>query len=208
MLNDARYITGGDDESYDGSVSDSLFSMDYYREKARQFQQTMNQVDEAMRAANIAYNANISPEVNAQLLDLQNEFLAKRAQFRVTAEAINAGASVINSAGGRFPQLSIPQTLGLGPLVLPLAAIAAIGVAVGLITWGAQFVSGVNERLMYARQVQGLTPAQQNELNVATAKAKAAQNAMGWLTGGYGSLVKYGLYGLAAFLAWKAWQNR
>lgn len=207
MLSEALY-TGGDDESYTGDVSESVFSLDYYRNKARQFQETMNHVDEAMRAANIAYNANISPEVNADLLRLQNEFLDKRAQFRYTAEAINAGAAVINAAGGRFPQLSIPQTLEALPLVLPLAAIAALAGAAALITWGAQFVSGVNERLMYARQVQGLTPAQQNELNVATAKAKAAASGIGFLGGNVGTYVKWGLIGVAGYMLWHAFEDR
>ena len=49
MLGDAG--TDNSDASYTGDVSDSSFSLDYYRQKAREFQGVLNQVDANAQAA-------------------------------------------------------------------------------------------------------------------------------------------------------------
>ncbi len=161
----------------DTSEDPSVFSLDYYRNKAREFQLSMVQVDQAAAAARIGIDAGVSSEVSDDLGALLSEFESKKWSYRMTAEAINAGAEVINSLGGRFPQLSIPSGLGIAPLAIPAATIAAIGVAASLVVWGAQFVSGVNERLRLAQLLDVGTPQQKAELARAVGLADAAERA-------------------------------
>ena len=135
-----------DDESYEGEQSGSLFSLDYYRSKAQQFQGVLNQVDQAAQAAQLAIDSGVDPDLTRDLVGMLQEFDQKKMTFRIAAEGINAGAAVINAAGGRFPQLSIPQGLGLAPLI-PAAAIAAIALAATLIAWGVKWIDGVQQLL-------------------------------------------------------------
>lgn len=166
------------DPVYEDTTDDSsVFSLDYYRNKAREFQTSMVAVDQAAIAARVALDAGISSEVNDDLGALLSEFESKKWTYRMTAEAINAGAEIINSMGGRFPQLSVPQGLGLVPFAIPAATIAAVGVAASLVVWGAQWVSGVNERLRLAQLLDVGTPDQKAELARAIGLADAAERA-------------------------------
>lgn len=207
MLGDAG--TDNSDASYTGDVSDSMLSIDYYRQKAREFQGILNQVDATANAARGAIDADISPELSADLGALLSEFDAKKLAFRMAAEGINAGAAVINSAGGRFPTLSIPQGLGFAPFVIPVAAVAAIGAAAALIAWGVTWIHGVNRRLIYEQLTSKGTPAQQAELArlIGQSEAAAVTSSESPLASVAG-VVKWGAIGLIAWMAWQAFEKR
>lgn len=193
----------------DTTDSGSMLSLDYYRNKAREFQVILNQVDETARAAGIAIASGVDDDLTADLSGLLAEFDAKKALFRLTAEGINAAAAVINSAGGRFPSLSIPAGLGFAPFVIPAAGIAAIATAATLITWGVQWIQGVNERMLYAQLTGKGTPQQQAELARALALGKQAEQAAqaSPLTS-IATVVKWGAIGVGLWLAYRAWQGR
>ena len=207
MLGDAG--TDNSDASYTGEVSDSSFSLDYYRQKAREFQGVLNQVDATAQAARQAIAADISPELSADLGAMLSEFDAKKLSFRLAAEGINAGASVINSMGGRFPSLSIPAGLGFAPFVIPAAAIAAIGAAAALIAWGVQWIGGVNQRLLYEQLTSKGTPTQQAELARALALSEASANASSESPlASVAGVVKWGAIALVAWMAFQAYEKR
>lgn len=192
----------------DTSDSDSVFSMDYYRSKAREFQTILNQVDETARAANIAIASGIDPELTRDLVGALQEFDAKKTAFRMAAEGINAAAAVINSAGGRFPSLSIPSGLGFAPVAIPAAGLIALATAATLITWGLSWIDGVRERLRVAQLLGVGTPQQQAELARALATAEAAQLASSESPlASIAGVVKWGALGLAAWLAYQAWSR-
>ena len=88
MLADAG--ADNSDLSYEGAPSS--FSLDYARQKAREFQETLNQVDAVANAARDAIAADISPELSSDLGALLSDFDAKKTAFRFCAEGINAGA--------------------------------------------------------------------------------------------------------------------
>lgn len=193
--------------AYDGEVgSPSMLNLDYYRDIATRFQVTLNQLDQGLRAAYIAEAANVSPAINSQMRAYINQIEAKRAQLKTTAAAINAGAAVINAAGGRFPVLSVPAGLSAVPLVLPAATVAALAAAVALITWGAQIVSGINERLLYAKKIEGLNPEQRADIAQASEQAARADSYLGAFRpfAGFGEVIKWGGIALAAFMLWRA----
>lgn len=207
MLGDA----GTDNAMYDGVSGDSpsVFSLDYYRQKATEFQSILNQVDQTAQAAQMAIDSGIDNDLSNDLVNALSEFDAKKAMFRMTAEAINAAASVINSAGGRFPSLSIPAGLGFAPFVIPAAGIAAIATAATLITWGLSWINGVTERMRLAQLLEVGTPEQKAELARSIALAdNAARTADSTPLASIASVVKWGAIGLGLWLAYQAWSKR
>lgn len=194
---------------YDGGSSASMLNLDYYRDIATRFQVTLNQLDQGLRAAYIAEAANVNPQVTADMRRYIQQIEAKRGTLKATAAAINAGAAIINAAGGRFPVLSVPSGLAAAPLILPAATIAALAGAVALITWGAQIVSGINERLLYAKKIEGLNPAQRADILQASAQAEKADSFLAAFKpfGGFAGIIKWGGLALAAFVAYRAFQS-
>lgn len=187
----------------------SPFAMQYYRDKAREFQQTLNAIDAAYTAASSALATGaIDTVTEAALIEDLNEYESRRTTLRVTAEAINAGAAIVNGMGGRFPQLSLPAALGAVP-VAPLALIGAIGTAAGLIVWGTQWVGGVNERLKRAQLIDGASPAQRDQLVRAIADSDSAVNqAQSSMLASIAPAIKWVAIGALAFLAYRAYTGR
>jgi hypothetical protein len=187
----------------------SPFAMDYYRQKATEFQATLNALDKGYSAANAALASGaLDDESQASIVESLDEYEGKRTMLKVTAEAINAGAAVINSLGGRFPQLSLPSTLGALPAV-PIALIAAIGTAAGLIAWGSQWLTGLNERLKRAQLIEGATPSQRDALIRAMQTSDAASTeAQSGVLAAIAPAVKWIALGVLGFLAYRAFMAR
>lgn len=199
------------DELYSNETGDSVFSMQYYRDKAREFQSIMQQVDAAARAAQAIIDEEIDPELSADLIAMLADYDSRKMLFRGAAEGINAGAAIINSVGGRFPQLSIPSGFaGFGalPLVIPAATIAAVGIAASLIAWGAIWVSGIVDRMRREQLLGRGTPAQQaalaRELALAdSALAATSESPLASISG----IVKWGAIAVLGWMAWQAFQR-
>jgi hypothetical protein len=186
-----------DDGSYTGDVSTSPVSMGYFRSKVTEYQTTLNAVDQAYSAAVEASAVAPSAELDALLEDYESH----RTILKTTAEALNLGAAVVNAAGGRMPELSIPQTLGLGP-ALPLAAVAAVATAAVLISWGTEFCSLVADYI--AVQAQD-TPEKAAALAAAQARARAAASAAsGSNLSAVAGIVKWVAIGVGLFLVYRA----
>ena len=127
----------------------------------------------------------------------------------MTAEAINAGAAAINALGGRFPSLSIPGTLGLPPLIVPAAMVAAVGTAAALIVWGSQWVQGVNDRLKRAQIIDAATPEQRASIVAAMAESDNAVSVAGSsMLASLAPTVKWVAIGIGAFLLYRAYMSR
>lgn len=190
-----------DDLSYAGEVSSSPVSMDYFRTKFSEFQQSLNAADQAYRAGVEAYSIYATPEVGA-LLD---EYEGKASTLKMTAEALNMGASFVNAAGGRMPVLSIPSTLGLPPLLLPAAVVAAVGAAATYVGWALGYARAMNDAIGYAENIVE-DPAQKSSLIAALTKARDAVaigsgSGLGMLSGP----LKIAAIGGLLFLAWRAY---
>lgn len=190
-----------DDESYTGDVSSSPLSLDYFRTKFGEFQLSLNAADRAYQAGLEAWAIYPTDEVGA-LLD---EYDAKASSLKMTAEAMNAGAAIVNSLGGRMPVLSIPATLGLPPLVLPAAVIAAVGAAATYVGWAIGYARAMNDAIGYA-ETTVTDPGQKSQLVAALSKARDAVaigsgSGLAMLSGPLKILAIGGL----AFLAWRAY---
>ena len=187
----------------------SVFQMDYYRQKALEFQQMMTALDQAYWAANYALmNSALDESSAAALMGALDEYAAKKGTIKLTAEAINAGAAAINSLGGRFPVLSIPGTLGLPPNIAPAALVAAIGAAAALLTWGSQWISGVNDRLKRAQLIESASPDERDALVRAMTESDNAVNvASSSILASVAPTVKWIAYGIGAFLLYRVWNE-
>lgn len=204
---------GGSDLLYTGETGDSAFSMQYYRNKAAEFQNVLNQLDTAAAAAqriiDLTYDS-YEPGIANELLEKLQEFDARKAVLRGTAEAINLGAAAVNYAGGRFPQLSIPQTLGLGPLAVPAAVVAAVAAAIGLIAWGVTWIGDVTGIVQRYVTIGAITdPTVKDRVSAELAVMDAAQRGatdspLASLAGG----LKWIVIGGALFLAYQIYVKR
>lgn len=197
MLGDAGLPN--DDASYTGEVPASSLSVQYWRDKAVEFQRVLNAVDETARVGYEFLATTNDPNAIEPIQQLLNEYDYKKTALRLAAEGINAGAAAINAAGGRFPQLSIPAGLGIAPVVLGAGAIAALGAAATLISWGLAWIQGMNERMSFAALMQTGDP----EITRILARAKAAQ-AMAEQSplASIAGLAKWGAIILLGLMAW------
>jgi hypothetical protein len=194
----------------DNPVADSsMFSMDYWQQKAADFQTTLNAIDSGYKAAQLALNSPgliaADPTLYDDLTNLLAEFDSKKTAMRLTAEAINGGAAVVNSLGGNFQSLNIPGTLGIAPIAFPVAAVGAFAVAATLITWGVTWLQGLNQRLARAQLLDALPP----EAKAAASQAmitsdNALAEAQGTTFNTVANYVKWGGIALIAFLIYKS----
>ena len=207
MLGDAG--TDNSDVSYTGEVSDSTFSLDYARQKGREFQALLVQLDAGYNAALFALNEipDLDEATKDDLFALVSEFESRRFTLKATAEAFNAGAAAINAMGGRMPELSIPSTLGFLPaLTIPAALIGAVAAAATLITWGVVWLRGVNDRLAFA-QLLDAQNSPESRAKLAQAQA-AASNALAAAeespVSALAGAAKWIALAALGFVAWKA----
>lgn len=207
MLGDAG--TPNTDASYGGETGESVFSLQYYRNKASEFQSIMDSLDTTARSIRTVLSAGVNEDDADELQMWLNEFESKKFLFRSTAEAINAGSYVINAAGGRFPVMQVPQTLGIAP-ALPFVAIAALATAATLIVWGRDWMAGVNRRLHDQRMLDAIADPEQRavaaqavlQANVAQEKANASTFSQ------VANVVKWGAIAALAWMGYRMYVNR
>lgn len=205
------WIPGQDpEEGYTGETGAGFGGIQYLRNKAREFQEVLNAVDSAANSLSAAIYE-LGDEAWDEALSLQellDEYESKKSVFRVTAEAINLGASGINALGGRFPELSIPAGLA-APIVIPIALVAAVGVAAGLILWGNTWLEGVAERMKVTVQAGLITdPAKRDAFIARIGEIETqARAASGSGLSNIASIVKWTAIGIGAYLAYQAFQT-
>lgn len=199
------------DVSYTGNDGASFFGMEYYRNKVKEFQNVLNELDYS--AAVLLDTIQVLQYENFDaayplILDYE-EFESMKGQFLAAAEAINLGAAGINAMGGRMPELSIPTGLA-APFVIPVAMVAAVGAAVALISWGNSWLEGVNERLHLAATAELITdPATRDRVLQDASKIRAsAQRAKSTGIFDMANIAKWVAIGGAALLAVQFLQNQ
>lgn len=204
------------DASYTGADSSSVISVDYYRQKATEFQATLVALDITLQAASASIDD--SPDdVAAQLSELIAEANGKKGMLVAAAEALNAVASAANSVGVRFPVLSIPSTLeglGVAPVIAIAGAVAAVAGAAALIVWANDWMNRVYAAQQTALEAaQSITDPQQRDTalaNLSTQSAKTAaamSDSSGSPLGQVANIVKWGAIAFLVYLGWKAFDS-
>lgn len=118
-------------ECYDPNSLSRFASLDYYRDRIREFQVSLNALDAAAEEMRRIAALPLPPAEYAQAFDWLNDFENTRGRMVLAAQAINLAADSANALGVRMPVLSIPQNLR----AVPPVAIAAVAAAVGAGAW-------------------------------------------------------------------------
>lgn len=126
------------DVGYEGVSPDpSIFSIDYYRNRVREFQESLNRTaaiaDVFQTLPWYAIDEQSFEAVTAWL----DDYYTRRAWILSAAEGVNLLAQGANAVGIRFPVVSIPQGLNALPPLLAVAGIAALTAIVAVVEWSA-----------------------------------------------------------------------
>jgi len=141
------------------AVPASPLSVDYYRQKVVEFQALLNNLQGAQEA--VIGLIDYGPvEVRPELMALLDELDGKIGRYRQVAEALNFGINGLNRVGANFPTLTIPNGLGVAPLVVAGGIGAAVAVAAALIVWGYAWIQKAQVLAQRAQLYGYLTPEQ------------------------------------------------
>jgi hypothetical protein len=200
MLGESIVQTGG---------QASPLTLDYYRNKVVEFQNILYQMDEAAIVArdiiDTDYDQNLSNDMSAFL----QEFDAKKGQFKMAAEALNFAINGVNYAGANFPEIKIPAGLGIVPMAAAAGVAAALAAAALLITWGRDWIAGLNERLKLEIQLGAVTDPDkraqivQDSLRLDAANKAADASPLTNIAG----IVKYVAIAAVAYFVFQAYQK-
>jgi hypothetical protein len=126
------------DVGYEGTdANPSMFSVDYYRNKVREFQDSLNRLAATRDAlASVPFWA-VDESSYAAITDWLNDYEIRRAWIMEAAEGVNLLAQGANAVGIRFPVVSIPSGLNAVPPLLAVAGIAALTAIVAVVEWAA-----------------------------------------------------------------------
>ena len=140
-------------------------------------------------------------ELIAQKAELED----KKGQIKLIAEAVNFAANGLNAMGANMPNIQLPQTLGVAPLVAAGAAAGAVAAAAAIIIWGKAWIDGVNQRLRNAELLKSVPEADRGKVAQAILKtdvalAQANESPLASVAG----IVKWIAIGAAVFFAYQA----
>lgn len=185
------------DVGYEGVSADpSIFSLDYYRNKVREFQDSLN------RTASIAETFRSVPFYGVDEATFEaiqswlRDYDMRRTWLIETAEGVNLLAQGANAVGIRFPVISPPRGLNALPPLLAVAGIAALTAIVAVVEWSAVMQAEAKNIAEQARIIGTLPQDQQAALlqglqNVQTVASQGSisatiANAVKWIAIGAG----------------------
>lgn len=183
--------------------------LSYYQQKIVEFQNVLNGMDAAAQAAQSALWDDIDPKLSEDLQTYLDEFNAKKWEYKAAAEALNLAINGANMVGGDFPNITVPQTLGVVPLVAYGVIAAAVATAAGLIVWGNTWLTGLNQRLRDQALIGAVTdPAKRDALIAAqVAVDQAAVEAQASPLTSISNIVKWLAIGAVAYFAFSAYKQ-
>jgi hypothetical protein len=205
--------------TWEDETAPSALTVDYYRQKAQQFQAVLILLDQTGRDlydAGTQVYASGDSEAIAEYESLQAEYDSKRDTFRNIAEGINFASQNINAAGIEFPTVQIPFGLG-GIGIAPLVAAAGIiAGAAWAISWATGFwrtVAAAVARWQHLSAIMALPEGeratalevfQRTEKNAETAIATANESPLTALS----NLAKWAAIGVLGYVAYRAISNK
>jgi hypothetical protein len=185
--------------------------LDYYRNKVKEFQDVLLNVDDTANIARQLIDEDVSPELTLALQDYVSDFEDKKGEFKAAAEALNFAIQGVNAIGGGFPKLAIPgglNGLGLVPLAAGAAVAGALAVAATLIIWGREWIKGINERLKQESLMKSIPEDKRAALATAIVQTDAAVRTSDSspLTS-IANIVKWAAIAAAAYFAYQAFNK-
>jgi len=202
-------MLGAAEAGYGFTQTNSPLTLSYYQQKIVEFQNILNGMDAAARAAQSALLDDIDPKLSADLQTYLDDFNSKKWEFRAAAEAINLAVNGANLIGADFPNVTVPSTLGVVPLVAAGVIAAAVATAAALIVWGNTWLQGLNQRLRDQELLAQVTdPAKKDaliktQLEVEAAAAEANASPLSSIS----NIVKWLAIGAVAYFAFSAYKQ-
>jgi hypothetical protein len=202
-------MIGAAEAGYGFTGTNSPVSLSYYQQKIVEFQNLLNGMDTAAKAAQAALWDDIDPKLSADLQTYLDEFDSKKWEFRAAAEALNLAVNGANLVGGDFQNITVPNTLGLVPLVAAGVIAAAVATAAALIVWGNTWLQGLNQRLRDKELLASVTdPVKRDQLIAAqVAVEQAAVEASASPLSSISNIVKWLAIGAVAYFAFSAYKQ-
>jgi len=194
---------------YGFTQTNSPVTLSYYQKKIVEFQNLLNGMDAAARAAQSALLDDIDPKLSADLQTYLDDFDSKKWEFRAAAEALNLAVNGANLLGADFPNVTVPSTLGVVPLVAAGVIAAAVATAAALIVWGNTWLQGLNQRIRDQELLAQVTdPAKKDaliktQLEVEAAAAEANASPLSSIS----NIVKWLAIGAVAYFAFSAYKQ-
>lgn len=188
-----------------GSIS-RFASLDYYRDKIREFQVTLNELAKTKESLSTLATLPLPPAEAAEIVEWFTQYEEKRGTVLATAEAVNMASQAANAIGVRMPVLSIPQTLNAPPLMIAGIA-AAVATAAALTAWAIDRIADARAIANRIALIDALTPderaeAVKREQEIALAQANALNP-----VSAVANAIKWVAVGVAALFAYRAWRE-
>jgi hypothetical protein len=202
-------MLGAAEAGYGFTGTNSPVSLTYYQQKIVEFQNLLNGMDAAAKAAQSALWDDIDPKLSADLQTYLDDFDSKKWEFRTAAEALNLAVNGANMVGADFTNITVPSTLGVVPLVAAGVIAAAVATAAALIVWGNTWLQGLNQRLRDQELIGSITdPAKrdkliQTQMEVEAAAAEANASPLSSIS----NIVKWLAIGAVAYFAFSAYKQ-
>ena len=202
-------MLGAAEAGYGFTQTNSPLTLSYYQQKIVEFQNILNGMDAAARAAQSALLDDIDPKLSADLQTYLDDFDSKKWEFRAAAEALNLAVNGANLLGADFPNVTVPSTLGVVPLVAAGVIAAAVATAAALIVWGNTWLQGLNQRIRDQELLAQVTdPAKKDaliktQLEVEAAAAEANASPLSSIS----NIVKWLAIGAVAYFAFSAYKQ-
>ena len=191
------------------TATNAPVALSYYQQKIIEFQNLLNGMDAAAQAAQSALWDDIDPQLSKDLQTYLDDFDSKKWEFRAAAEALNLAINGANLVGGDFPNITVPSTLGVVPLVAAGVIAAAVATAAALIVWGNTWLQGLNQRLRDKELIASVSdPAKRDQLITAqVAVEQAAVEASASPLSSISNIVKWLAIGAVAYFAFSAYKQ-
>jgi hypothetical protein len=202
-------MIGAAEAGYGFTGTNSPVSLSYYQQKIVEFQNLLNGMDTAAKAAQAALWDDIDPKLSADLQTYLDDFDSKKWEFRTAAEALNLAVNGANMVGADFTNIQVPSTLGVVPLVAAGVIAAAVATAAALIVWGNTWLQGLNQRLRDQELIGSVTdPIKrdkliQTQMEVEAAAAEASASPLSSIS----NIVKWLAIGAVAYFAFSAYKQ-
>lgn len=202
-------MIGAAEAGYGFTGTNSPVTLSYYQQKIVEFQNLLNGMDAAARAAQSALWDDIDPKLSTDLQTYLDEYDSKKWEFRAAAEALNLAVNGANLVGGDFQNITVPSTLGVVPLVAAGVIAAAVATAAALIVWGNTWLQGLNQRLRDKELIASVSdPAKRDQLIAAqVAVEQAAVEANASPLSSISNIVKWLAIGAVAYFAFSAYKQ-
>lgn len=202
-------MLGAAEAGYGFTGTNSPVSLSYYQQKIVEFQNLLNGMDAAAKAAQAALWDDIDPKLSADLQTYLDDFDSKKWEFRTAAEALNLAVNGANMVGADFTNITVPSTLGVVPLVAAGVIAAAVATAAALIVWGNTWLQGLNQRLRDQELIGSVTDPEkrdkliQTQMEVEAAAAEASASPLASIS----NIVKWLAIGAVAYFAFSAYKQ-